>query len=82
MNNVHVDNEPKIMYHTAITSLVDRLKADKCEMCGATGKLVMHHVRKLKDLKGKTPLEKRMIARKRKTIALCGNCHNKRFKNE
>jgi hypothetical protein len=43
-------------------------------MCGATGKLTMHHVRKLKDLKEKTALEKRMIVRKRKTIALCGNC--------
>ena len=82
MNNVNIDNLPKIMYHTASTSLVNRLKANKCEMCGATGKLVMHHVRKLKDLKGKTPLEKRMIARKRKTIALCGNCLKKRFNNE
>ena len=79
---VNIDNLPKIMFHTATTSLVNRLKAEKCEMCGATGKLTMHHVRKLKDLKGKTPLEKRMIARKRKTIALCGSCHKKRLKNE
>jgi group II intron reverse transcriptase/maturase len=70
----NIDKLPNFMYYTAKTSLIDRLKAEKCEMCGATGKLMMHHVRKLKDLKGKTPLEKRMIARKRKTIALCGNC--------
>ena len=61
-------------YHIIVTSLVNRLKAEKCELCGVADKLVMHHVRKLKDLKGKTPLEKRMIARKRKTIALCDNC--------
>jgi hypothetical protein len=72
---MNIDSLPKLMYHTANSSLIDRLKAEKCEMCGATGKkLMMHHVRKLKDIKGKTPLEKRMIARKRKTIALCGNC--------
>jgi len=70
-----IDNLPVPNKHYIIvTSLVNRLKAEKCEMCGAVGKLAMHHVRKLKDLKGKTPLEKRMIARKRKTIALCGNC--------
>ena len=74
MSYNNIDKLPNIMYHTASSSLIDRLKAEKCEVCGATGKLVMHHVRKLKDLKGKTPLEKRMIARKRKTIALCGSC--------
>ena len=33
-------------------SLIERLKAEKCELCGAQGKTVMHHVRTLKDLKG------------------------------
>jgi len=74
LKNGYVDNIPKHTYHTTITRLINRLKSDKCEMCGTTGKLSMHHVRKLKDLKGETLLEKRMIARKRKTIALCANC--------
>jgi len=73
MSNMYVDKLPN-MYPTTTTSLINRLKAEKCEMCGATSKLMMHHVRKLKDLKGDNPLEKRMIARKRKTIALCDNC--------
>jgi len=77
----NIDSQPNISY-TASTSLINRLKAEKCEMCGTTGKLVMHHVRKLKDLKGKTPLEKRMMARKRKTIALCGNCLKPTHQNE
>jgi group II intron reverse transcriptase/maturase len=59
------------------TSLIDRLKAEKCEFCGANGYLEMHHVRKLKDLKGKELWEKHMIARNRKTLAVCFNCHNK-----
>ena len=44
------------------TSLIDRLKAQKCELCGATDNLVMHHVRKLGELKGKENWEKLMIA--------------------
>ena len=70
---MNIDKEQKT-YHNTATRLVNRLKAEVCEMCGVAGKLAMHHVRKLKELKGKTPLEKRLIARKRKTIALCSNC--------
>lgn len=71
------DNIPISKYNTVRTSLIDRLKAEKCEYCGATENLEMHHVRKLKDLKGKKPWEKHMIARQRKTIAVCFNCHRK-----
>lgn len=62
-----------IVYHSK-NSLIDRLKAEKC---GAEETLEMHHVRKLKDLKGKTHVEKVMRARYRKTIALCKSCHVK-----
>lgn len=60
-----------------LTSLMDRLKACKCEYCGATDDLRMIHVRKLKDLNGKTEWEKFMIARRRKTMAVCENCYRK-----
>lgn len=76
------DNFPNIGFTLGKTNLIDRLKAQKCELCGATGELDMHHVRKLKDLKGKKDWEKRMIARKRKTIALCQSCHNKIHSNK
>ena len=60
------------------TSLIDRLKANKCEICGKENTTIeIHHVRKLKDLKGKNYWEKLMIARKRKTLALCLECHRK-----
>ncbi|WP_330937800.1 reverse transcriptase domain-containing protein [Bacillus amyloliquefaciens] len=60
------------------TSLIDRLLAEKCEWCNSTNvPLVIHHVRKLKDLKGKKRWEKRMVERKRKTMALCKDCHLK-----
>lgn len=66
-----------IIIHTNRTSLIDRLKVEKCEKCGTTGKLYMHHVRKLKNLDGKGYADKLMIARRRKTIALCGSCHQR-----
>lgn len=69
------DELPKSKYTFVRTSLIDRLSACVCEYCGATENLEMHHVRKLKDLKKKNSWAKFMIARKRKTIAVCHNCH-------
>lgn len=77
MRNINIDNLPNVVMYTVSTSLIDRLKAEKCELCGATDGLIMHHVRKLGELKGKQPWEKLMIARRRKTIAVCGSCHQK-----
>lgn len=57
--------------------LITRLQARVCELCGSTDELEMHHVRKLKDLKGKSDWEVKMIARKRKTLAVCIKCHHK-----
>lgn len=58
------------------TSLIDRLKGNTCEWCKAETKdIEIHHVRKLKGLSGKAEWERQMIARKRKTMALCHSCH-------
>ena len=47
------DKEPVRYFYTA-TSLIDRLKAKRCELCGKENvKLDMHHVRKLKIYKEK-----------------------------
>jgi group II intron reverse transcriptase/maturase len=60
------------------TCLIDRLKGNVCEWCGAKSEdIEIHHVRKLKDLSGKAEWERHMIARKRKTLALCHSCHVK-----
>jgi hypothetical protein len=72
---IWVDNL-KVPFSISTTSLTDRLKAEKCELCGAENKkLHMHHVRKLKGLENKKPWERHMIARRRKTIALCASYH-------
>lgn len=61
------DIVPDTRIHLSSTSLIDRLNANKCEICGVEDTPIeIHHVRKLKDLKGKKYWEKLMIARKRK----------------
>ncbi|UIJ69688.1 transcription elongation factor GreAB (plasmid) [Bacillus cereus] len=75
-NKIDYDTLPNIMKNLGRTSLVDRLLAEECEICGTIKTpLEIHHVRKLKDLKGKRRWEQIMIARRRKTIALCSRCH-------
>ena len=76
--NGSCDIEPYSIADVSRTNLTDRLKAEKCELCGATGKLIMHHVRNLKDLKGKESWKRLMSARKRKPIALRPSCHRLR----
>ena len=73
-----VDNMPDNVQNLNRTSLTSRLQNNTCDFCGATGvETEMHHVRKLKDLKGKSDWEKLMIARRRKTLCLCLKCHDK-----
>ena len=51
-------------------ALEDRLRANKCELCGNTDvPLEIHHINKLKNLSGKEQWERAMIARKRKEEA-------------
>lgn len=65
------------IYKMAVTSLEQRLKAKVCELCGNENseKYEIHHINKVKNLKGKEHWERVMIAKKRKTIALCLDCH-------
>ncbi len=73
-----VDIIPKTVMYSSRTSLMDRMSARQCELCGDTDcEIEIHHVRKLKDLKGKSYWERFMIARNRKTLALCFDCHRK-----
>lgn len=73
-----VDVIPFVHRNLNSTSLISRLKAQKCEWCGAEGvPIEMHHIKKIKDLKSKAGWEVVMIGRKRKTLALCHVCHDK-----
>ena len=56
-----------------------RLKAKVCELCGTetAEQYEIHHVNKVKNLEGKKLWERVMIAKKRKTMVLCLDCHKK-----
>lgn len=46
-------NDDQPLIKITRTSLINRIKANKCEMCGAESALSMHHMKKIKDLQGK-----------------------------
>jgi hypothetical protein len=74
------DTPPKPIW-SGRSEVVDRLLAQQCELCGATGNVEVHHIRKLADLKcyGQThPPQwvQTMAARRRKTLVVCQDCHN------
>ena len=66
-----------IVYGYAVNTLENRLKAKVCELCGTTESdhYEIHHVNKLKNLKGKERWEIAMIAKRRKTLVVCRECH-------
>ena len=67
------------IYAKGKTTFDDRLKAKVCEVCGKTDseQYEIHHVNKVKNLKGKEPWEQIMIAKRRKTMVVCHECHQK-----
>ena len=70
--------EYAIRHAWTTTTLEKRLAAQVCELCGKTNTpLAMHHVNKVKNLKGKQHWEIVMIAKRRKTLAVCKDCHHK-----
>jgi len=60
--------------------LVKRLLAQRCELCGSTQDIEVHHIRKLAALKRPGRTERpawviRMSALRRKTLVTCRRCH-------
>jgi group II intron reverse transcriptase/maturase len=62
--------------------LIRRFLANECELCGAKENIEVHHIRKLADLKQRYKGQREppvwvifMLARNRKTIVVCRNCH-------
>lgn len=61
--------------------LVTRLRAETCERCGSHAHREVHPIRTLADLKEKGRKEKprwvqNMAQRRRKTLGVCGACHD------
>jgi group II intron reverse transcriptase/maturase len=73
------DRKPYLGPRLTRNEVMQRLLRQECELCGQTGPLEGHHVRKLADLRryGKTPPPwvVLMAARRRKTAFVCPDCH-------
>lgn len=76
---VPVDRQP--VPATARKELIGRLLAGRCEVCGGTVDIQVHHVRKLADLNQagqsrKNTWTKIMVRRRRKAFIVCADCHH------
>jgi hypothetical protein len=67
-----------VIHRHSITTFESRLNANQCELCGTTESkhYEVHHVNKVKNLSGKKLWERVMIAKRRKTIVVCRECHH------
>jgi group II intron reverse transcriptase/maturase len=75
-----LNDQPTPSYIPMRSELLQRLLADKCEVCGSQENVEVHHIRKLSDLqkpgrKAKPYWVEVMASRKRKTLVLCKKCH-------
>ena len=77
-NPTDIISNAAIIYGQSGTTLEKRLKAKVCELCGTTESehYEIHHINKLKNLKGKEPWEIAMLAKRRKTLVVCVRCHH------
>ena len=60
--------------------LISRLLVDRCELCQKTGEVQAHHVRSMASLampgRPQPPWAQAMTRRRRKTLVVCGACHD------
>jgi len=70
-----------ILTSTGGNELIDRLLAQRCELCESWTGLQVHHIRKLADLNRPGRPEpslwiQAMAQRRRKTLVVCSHCHH------
>lgn len=75
-----VDTPTSITRAPGSVELIKRLLAETCELCGSSERCQVHHIRKLSDANGhgrkdKPRWMKIMMARRRKTLVVCHDCH-------
>lgn len=72
----NVSELPQYSRYAKPNTLKQRVERHTCELCGSDCRnLVIHQVKKLKDLKGNTPWVLLMRKRRRKTLVVCPECH-------
>ena len=74
-----LDDQPKEVFSVR-SEVVQRLLAQKCELCGSeAGPFQVHHVRKLADLDKpghpQPAWDQLMAKKRRKSLIVCADCH-------
>ena len=73
----NVSELPQFSRYAKTNTLKQRVERHTCELCQKDCRnLVIHQVKKLKDLKGNTEWVLLMRKRRRKTLVVCPECHN------
>jgi group II intron reverse transcriptase/maturase len=74
-NTVLIDSPRRVLSKGQDT--IRRMQVGVCELCGSTEQIEVHHVRSLKAVRNSTLSEwkQQMIARQRKTLVVCKQCH-------
>ena len=82
INSKHLEDKYVTVF-TRGSELLDRLLADKCELCDGKDNIQVHHIKKISDLRRKyegkkniSEWKKRMISINRNTLVVCKDCHN------
>ncbi len=72
----NVSELPQFSKYAKTNTLKQRVERHTCELCGKDCRnLVIHQVKKLKDLKGSAEWVLLMRKRRRKTLVVCSECH-------
>ncbi len=83
---VNVDDNKEVRLWSKRSKAVQRLLADYCECVVVKGQIEMHHIRKLADVQSKhgkeAPRWKREMSMRRKSLAVCTECHYKIHRGE
>ncbi len=75
-NSADMDTKTEYKYPFGKYSPAYRLRNKTCELCGGIGvTVIMHHVRKLSEIKPTTPWNILMIENNRKTLPVCEHCY-------
>lgn len=68
---------PQYKKYDRYNRLRNRIRLGICEFCNTkSDSLMFHQLKKLKNLKGETEWERVMLNKRRKTLAVCPNCHS------
>ena len=71
-----MDLQPRQVIYQTQTYLASRLRAGICELCGKRHtQLQMHEIRSMKQLTGNDDWQRIMRDKRRKTLAVCPDCH-------